>query len=46
MTQLDEPGHLTTSGEKSSPKYIQDSKHVLSGDSDTDPLSHIDPTGS
>ena len=40
MTQLDEPGHLPSSGEKSSPKYNQDSKHVLSGDSDVDPLSH------
>ena len=28
------------SGEKSSPKHSQDFKHVLSGDSDDDPLSH------
>ena len=40
MTQLDEPGHLPSSGEKSSPKQSQDSKHVPSRDSDTDPLSH------
>ena len=40
MTQLDEPGHLPPSGEKSSPKHSQDFKHVLSGDSDDDPLSH------
>ena len=40
MTQLDEPGHLPSSGEKSSPKHSQDSKHVPSRDSDTDPLSH------
>ena len=40
MTQLDEPGHLPSSGEKSSPKHSQDSKHVSSRDSDTDPLSH------
>ena len=39
MTQLDEPGHLPSSGEKSSPKH-KDSKHVLSGNSDVDPLSH------
>ena len=38
MTQL--PGHLPSSGEKSSPKHSQDFKHVLSGDSDDDPLSH------
>ena len=37
MTQLDEPGYLPSSGEKSSRKYSQDSKHVLSGDSDDDP---------
>ena len=29
MTQLNEPGHLPSSGEKSSPKLSQDSKHVL-----------------
>ena len=40
MTQLDEPGHLPSSGEKSSPKHSQDSKHVPSRDSETDPLSH------
>ena len=42
MTQLDEPGHLPSSGEKSSPKHrpSQNFKHVLSGDSDDDPLSH------
>ena len=40
MTQLDEPGHLPSSGEKSSPKHSQESKHVLSGDSDDDPLNH------
>ena len=40
MTQLDEPGHLPCSEEKSSPKHSQDSKHVPSRDSDTDPLSH------
>ena len=40
MTQLDEPGHLPSSGEKSSPKYSQDFKHVPSGDSEADPLSH------
>ena len=33
MTQLDEPGHLPSSGEKSSSKYrpSQNFKHVLSG---------------
>ena len=40
MTQLDEPGHLPSSEEKSSPKHSQDFKHVLSGESDTNPLSH------
>ena len=40
MTQLDEPGHLPSSGEKSSPKHSQDSKHVPSRDNETDPLSH------
>ena len=40
MTKLDEPGHLPSSGEKSSPKQGQDSEHGQSGDSDTDPLSH------
>ena len=40
MTQLDEPGHLPSSGEKSSPKQSQDSEHVHGGNSDTDPLSH------
>ena len=40
MTQLDEPGHIPSSGEKSSPKHSQDFKHVLSGDSNDDPLSH------
>ena len=40
MTQLDEPGYLPSSGEKSSPKNSQASKHVLSGDSDDDPLGH------
>ena len=40
MTNLDEPGHLPCSGEKSSPKQSQDSEHVYSGDSDADPLSH------
>ena len=40
MTQLDEPGHLLSLGEKSSPKHSQSSKHVLSGNSDIDPLSH------
>ena len=40
MTQLDEPGHIPSSGEKSSPKHSQDSKHVPNRDSDTDPLSH------
>ena len=39
MTQLDEPGHLPSSGEKGSPKHSQDSKHVPSRDSDTDSLS-------
>ena len=39
MTQLDEPGHIPSSGEKSSPKQSQDSKHVPNRDSDTDPLS-------
>ena len=29
-----------SSGEKSSPKHSQDSKHVLRDDSDVDPLSH------
>ena len=28
MSQLDEPGHLPSSGEKNSPKLSQDSKHV------------------
>ena len=40
MTQLAEPGHLPSSGEKSFPKHSQDSKHVPYRDSDTDPLSH------
>ena len=40
MTQLDEPGHLPSSGEKRSPKHSQDSKHVPSRDSETDPISH------
>ena len=40
MTQLDEPGHLPSSGEKSSSKHSQDFKHLLSGDSDNDPSSH------
>ena len=41
MTKLDEPGHLASSGEKSSPKTeSKDSEHVHSRDSDTDPLSH------
>ena len=40
MTQLDEPGHLPSSGEKSSPKHGQDFKYVFSGDNDVDPLSH------
>ncbi|PIK50976.1 hypothetical protein BSL78_12144 [Apostichopus japonicus] len=40
MTELDEPGHLLSSGEKSSPKHSQDFKPMLNGDSDTDPLSH------
>ena len=40
MTQLDEPSHLPSSGEKSSPKHSQDSRHVLSRNSDTGPLSH------
>ena len=40
LTQLDEPGHLPSSGEKRSPKHSQDFKHVLSGESDIDPLSH------
>ena len=40
MTELDEPGHLPSSGEKSSPKHSQDFKPMLNGDSDTDPLSH------
>ena len=40
MTQLDEPGHLPSSGEKSSPNHCQDFKHVLSGESDVDPSSH------
>ena len=34
MTKLDEPGHLPSSGETSSPKLGQDSEHVYSGDSD------------
>ena len=33
MTQLDEPSHLPSS-------VVQTHKHVQSGDSDTDPLSH------
>ena len=37
MTKLDEPGHLPSSGEKSSPKQSQNSEHVHSGYSDTDP---------
>ena len=40
MTQLYEPGYLPSTGEKSSPKHSQDFEHVLSGDSDDDPLSH------
>ena len=40
MTWLDEPGHLPSSGERSSPKHSQGSKHLLTDDSDTDPLSH------
>ena len=40
MTIVDEPCHVPSSGEKSSPKHSQDSKHVPSKDSDTDPLSH------
>ena len=39
MTKLDEPGHLPSSGEKSFLKQSQESEHVHSGDSDTDPLS-------
>ena len=31
MTKLDEPGHLPSSGEKSSPGKSQDSEHVHSG---------------
>ena len=40
MTQLDEPGHIPTSGEKSYREHIQDFKHVLrgGGGSDVDPL--------
>ena len=40
MTRLDEPDHLPSSGRKSSLKHSQDFKHVLSGESDVDPLSH------
>ena len=40
MTKLDEPGHLPSSEEKSSPKQGQDSEHVQNGDSGSDPLSH------
>ena len=42
MTQLDEQGHLPSSGKKGSPKHrpSQTFKHVLSEDSDDDPLSH------
>ena len=40
MTKLVEPGHLPSSGEKSSPRKSQDSEHVHSRDSDTGPLSH------
>ena len=39
MTKLDEPGHLNSSVEKSSPRKSQDSEHVHSGDSDTGPFS-------
>ena len=37
MTKLDEPGHLSSSEETSSPKQIQDSEHMHSEDSGTDP---------
>ena len=40
MAKLDEPGHLSSSGEKSSAKQSQNSKRTHSGDTDTDPLSH------
>ena len=40
MTKLDEPGHIHSSGEKICPKQSQNSEHVHSGESDTDPLSH------
>ena len=39
-TSLDEPDHLPSSGEKSFPKQSQESEHVHSGASDTDPSSH------
>ena len=40
MTKLIEPGHLPSSGEKSSPKHSPDFTRVLSRDGDVDPLSH------
>ena len=40
FNELDEPGHHPSSGEKGSPMQSQNSEHVHSGDSDTDPLSH------